>query len=106
MDASRIRLLFCIGSLIWVGTAMAQSPRKIQPPAYRQALGAVQTTAGGMLVCEAEEFNSADGDWQPRPWGTNYYAATFANTFLSRKGYLSAPPQCESAAATIEAFDM
>ena len=34
--------------------------------------------------------------------GTNYYAATFANSFLSRKAFLGAPEQCETTAATIE----
>ena len=37
-----------------------------------------------------------------RAWGRNYYASTFANTFLSRKAFLSAPEQCEDTVATID----
>ena len=56
----------------------------------------------GLIVCEAEEFQSAGGGWQARPWGENYYAATMANTFLSRKAFLAAPKQCEQAIATLD----
>jgi hypothetical protein len=30
--------------------------------------------------------------WQPHPWGDNYFAASFANAFLSRKAFLGAGP--------------
>ena len=39
---------------------------------------------------EAEEFQPAGDAWRARPWGENYYAATFANSFLSRKAFLGA----------------
>lgn len=59
----------------------------------------------GLYVCEAEEFqsgNADDGGWTTRRWGENYYAATFANSFLSRKAFLGAPEQCEEAVAAID----
>ncbi len=47
----------------------------------------------GDVIVEAEEFQvdgKKDG-WQSKDWGQNYYAATFAITFLSRKAFLGAP---------------
>src|SRR5436305_2074657 len=61
--------------------------------AFRQK-APVPTTADGNIVCEAEEFQiEKPGGWQASNWGSNYYASTLANTFLSRKAYLSAPPE-------------
>jgi len=59
---------------------------------------------GVFVFQEAEEFQPAAGDWQAADWGTNYYCATFADTFLSRQRYLGAPEQgAESeASATVE----
>ena len=51
---------------------------------------------------EAEEFTVLTGDWEAKEWGTNYYAASFANSFLSRQRYLGAPEQGEYAEATAE----
>lgn len=75
---------------------------------YRGGGQAVRPDSGGLIVCEAEEFHveeeGAEGTpercWQARDWGENYYAATLANTFLSRKAYLGAPPVCEACTAT------
>ena len=53
----------------------------------------------GLYICEAEEFQPAgknDPGWQAKRWGENYYAATFANSFLSRKAFLGAPEQCDA----------
>ena len=44
----------------------------------------------GNIFCEAEEFQVEKPGWQAAAWGKNYYAATFANTFLSRKAFLGA----------------
>jgi hypothetical protein len=44
-----------------------------------------------MVVVEAEELQVHSPGWRALPYGTNYYAATFANTFLSRQAYLGAP---------------
>ena len=60
---------------------------------FRSAGQPVTARADGALVCEAEEFRPSGPGWQALPWGTNYYAATLANTHLSRKAYLGAPPQ-------------
>ncbi len=55
----------------------------------------------GTIFCEAEEFRVEKGLWQAKNWGENYFAATFANTFLSRKAFLQAPEQCEESIASI-----
>ena len=57
----------------------------------------------GTIFCEAEEFKVEKGLWQAKNWGENYFAATFANTFLSRKAFLSAPEECDESIATINA---
>ena len=54
------------------------------------------------ILCEAEEFQTDGKGWQAKPFGTNYYAATFANSFLSRQAYLGALPQADKAAAHVE----
>ena len=54
------------------------------------------------VFAEAEEFKVESGDWEAKPWGTNYYAATFANSFLSRQSYLGAPEQGVHAEAAAE----
>src|SRR3954464_5216848 len=53
------------------------------------------------LIFEAEDFRAANRNWKKQSWGENYYCATFANTFLSRKAFLQAPEQCESSAASL-----
>lgn len=72
------------------------------PQAYRKPGQPVQPVSDTTIICEAEEFQVTKPGWQARPWGTNYYAATFANSFLSRKAYLGAPEQCERSVATID----
>ncbi|MEX0712564.1 MAG: hypothetical protein WD278_09455, partial [Pirellulales bacterium] len=69
---------------------------------YRRSGQPVAAQSDATLIAEAEEFQVSQPGWQARPWGTNYYAATFANSFLSRKAYLGAPEQCDRSAATIE----
>lgn len=55
----------------------------------------------GAIICEAEEFRVEKPGWQAKTWGENYYAATFANSFLSRKAFLGAPENCDETVATI-----
>lgn len=64
---------------------------------------AVSVQPDGLYLCEAEEFQPAGNapGWKARRWGENYYAATFANSFLSRKAFLGAPEQCEPAVAAL-----
>ncbi len=76
--------------------------------AYRARGEAVAPAPDGNLYCEAEEFKvekpagGADpAGWQSKPWGENYYAATFANTFLSRKAFLGAPENCAETVASV-----
>ncbi len=69
---------------------------------YRASGGPVVSAPDGTIFCEAEEFKVEKGTWQAKNWGENYFAATFANTFLSRKAFLGAPEQCEEAIAAID----
>ena len=77
-------------------------------PVAAQALGrtraAVPLQPDGLYIGEAEEFQSAQPTqpgWKAQRWGENYYAATLANSFLSRKAFLGAPEQCDEAIAAI-----
>jgi len=79
-------LAFCVLALALVLAAAA--PARSGEPVY--------------VLKEAEDFKPADGDWQAKPWGTNYYAATFANVFLSRQAYLGAPEQGAASRAVAE----
>jgi len=71
--------------------------------AYRAKGEPVQAASDGTFFCEAEEFRVTGPQtgkpqgWQAKPWGDNYYVGTFANTFLSRKGFLGAPEQVKKA---------
>jgi hypothetical protein len=72
--------------------------------AYRSGGQPVQPINDTTVIAEAEEFKPAGGGaagWRAQPWGANYYAATFANTFLSRKAFLGAPEQAANATASI-----
>jgi hypothetical protein len=69
--------------------------------AFRAKGQPVVPAPDGTIFCEAEEFRVETPGWQAQPWGANYYAATFANTFLSRKAFLGAPGDCEESVATI-----
>ncbi len=67
----------------------------------------VRPLSSNTVVVEAEEMRVrvAEGDrpgFRARPFGTNYYAATLADSFLSRKAYLGAPEQCAPSSASIE----
>ncbi|MDX1945499.1 MAG: hypothetical protein SFU86_08820, partial [Pirellulaceae bacterium] len=90
------------GVLTTLSIAAAQSA---DPVAAAQALGkarpALVAQPDGLLVCEGEEFQVRSPGWLARPYGTNYYAATLANTFLSRQAYLGAPEQGERTVAEL-----
>jgi hypothetical protein len=79
-------------------------------PAAAQKFGrerkAVSVQPDGLYICEAEEFQAVSNDksksgWQAKRFGENYYAATFANSFLSRQAFLGAPEQCEETVASL-----
>jgi hypothetical protein len=60
--------------------------------------------ANGDVIVEAEEFQldgKTDG-WRSKDWGENYYAATFAISFLSRKAFLGAPASGAQTVATTQ----
>ncbi len=48
------------------------------------------------LFAEAEDFTVASRGWKVMPYRDNYYAGTFALTFLSRMGCLSAPGEMDA----------
>ncbi len=74
-----------------------------QAQAYRKNKEPVAPLSETTILAEAEEFQVAGkGGWQAKPFGTNYFAATFANSFLSRKAYLGAPEQCAKSTASLE----
>ncbi len=70
--------------------------------AYRRGAGPVAPLSDSTVVAEAEEFHVDTAGWRARPYGTNYFAATLANSFLSRQAYLGAPEQCERSVATVD----
>ncbi len=94
-----LRTLCCVLVHIAI-TATAPAAEPIAAAKYRTGQP-VAPAPDGTIFCEAEEFAVAKPGWQARPWGENYYAATFANTFLSRKAFLGAPESGEETAATI-----
>ncbi len=68
--------------------------------ATAQSTPLVEAQPDGLIVAEAEEFQpSASGGWQAKKWGENYYAATFANSFLSRKAFLGASEHADNVRA-------
>ncbi len=109
------RLLRCKGRIRFsiavsvVCLVVAQSElRALDPLVEAQRYGAQRTALrvqpDGLYVCEAEEFrvrDAAGNGWSAKRFGENYYAATFANTFLSRKAFLAAPEQCERTVAEL-----
>jgi len=66
-------------------------------------VGAVSASAGDepvRLIAEAEDF-SVESGWNVVPYGENYFASTFAVTFLSRQACLGAPEQTTAAAEAV-----
>lgn len=66
--------------------------------AFRAQGQPVHASPDGSYLCEAEEFTVVTPGWRALPWGENDREATFATTFLSRKAFLGASPQCSSTA--------
>src|SRR5688572_18669806 len=82
----------CLAAWMLLAAGMdagAQERTSVQAAqAYRRSGQPVAAQSDATVIAEAEEFEVRQPGWQVRPWGTNYYAATFANCFLSRKAYL------------------
>lgn len=110
-----MRIFYKLGTfqwmlLVWLLVAAVShgADVEVDTPGAAQKLGraraAVSIQPDGLYICEAEEFQtttrSATG-WQAKRFGENYYAATFANSFLSRQAFLGAPEQCDETIATI-----
>src|SRR5687767_13669560 len=73
------------------------------PADFRKPGQPVVPVSDTTIVAEAEEFHiDKPGGWKAKAWGENYYCATFANSFLSRKAFLGAPEQCDRSTAAIE----
>src|SRR5262245_36128552 len=72
-----------------------------QAQAFRKGKEAVVAVSDTTALAEAEEFQIDKPGWQAKPFGTNYFCATFANSFLSRKAYLGAPEQCDETSASL-----
>src|ERR1700722_9524822 len=65
-----------------------------QPAAAQEAAKPIR------LLAEAEDFTVEKGAWKVVPYRENYFASTFAITFLSRMECLGAPEQTEEAVAS------
>ena len=87
----------CITLAVSGCTSVTSAPETATPTAFRGNHPVIAQPDGNLLV-EAEELTPANEAWAAKPWGENYYAATFANSFLSRKAYLGADEQAEGAA--------
>lgn len=107
-----MKFLPAMGFSAWLLSAVLTQAIEIDTPSAAQALGrnraAVSIQPDGLYVCEAEEFQTsqppaaAGAGWQAKRYGENYYAATFANSFLSRQAFLGAPEQCDETVAKID----
>jgi len=84
--------------LLPVGCSSVLSAPKADSPIAFRSNHPVTAQPDGNLLVEAEEFQPTSKGWRPQPWGENYYAATFANSFLSRKAFLGADEQAEGTA--------
>ncbi|MBT7742982.1 MAG: hypothetical protein HN727_14340, partial [Opitutae bacterium] len=76
---------------------------EITPRSYRGDLP-VGPAPDGNHYLEAEEFKPSSTDetgWRAKKWGDNYYAASFANCFLSRQAFLGAAAQADEASASM-----
>src|SRR5438552_1810131 len=93
-----VLVALALALLPWT-TSSPQSTKPVSPEAFRTA--PVQPISDTTIIAEAEEFQIVSAGWKAKPFGTNYYAATFANSFLSRKAYLGAPEQCPNCIAEI-----
>ncbi|HET6882518.1 MAG TPA: beta-galactosidase trimerization domain-containing protein [Pirellulales bacterium] len=99
---------FRFSAVRWIALSFFSSQLHVQlamgqgGPQYRTPGQPITGRSDGAIVCEAEEFQVVRPGWAPQAWGTNYYAATLANTFLSRKAYLGAAEQADHAVASID----
>ena len=87
----------------WIALPFIALNLQASPSQYRGDYP-VQPSPDENFYLEAEEFSpTGRNGWKAMEWGENYYAATFANSFLSRKAFLGAPAQASNSVATIRA---
>lgn len=74
------------------------------PGEYASKRTSLKPNHDGVFFAEAEEFLPAESPepWRAQRWGQNYYAATFANCFLSRKAFLGASEASADATASLK----
>jgi len=90
------------GAAAGAATRVHEAPATAtEAAAFRAGGEPVVPDPDGLIVCEGEEFKPEGPGWHAGRWGENAYAATFANTFLSRKAFLGAPEQCAGCRASI-----
>ncbi len=95
------RRLAVLWAVVWLSAAAAVPGAVWEAPARYRAGHPVRPAPDGAVYCEAEEFAVLRPGWEPRRWGDNYYAGTFANCFLSRKAFLAAPEEGPETEASI-----
>src|SRR5262249_35567177 len=100
---NRRTFLFALVMLIPLSATAADVDPIAAARTFRNDKQAVEPISDSTVICEAEEFHVASPGWQARKWGENYFVATFANSFLSRKAFLGAPEQGDTTTATITA---
>lgn len=87
----------------WIALVFLATKLMASPMDYRADHPVLEAPDGNYYL-EAEEFKpQGSSGWEAKEWGHNYYAATFANSFLSRKAFLGAPAETGEAVATIKA---
>jgi len=79
----------------------AQDP-VVEAQAFRRDGEPVRPVTDRMVIAEAEEFRVESPGWRALPYGTNYFAGTLADCFLSRQAYLGAPEHGPETAASID----
>lgn len=102
-----MNLLRALFFSLLIGVSAFAQLDKSERPAAAQAFGKARPVVlpqpDGLIICEGEEFQPGGEGWRAGNFGDNYYAATFANCFLSRKAFLGAPEQVDAeVSATIQ----
>jgi hypothetical protein len=107
MTRRRLRITLAFPLFLLLGWAIVE-PSRCQSPdsskaaaVFRKAGQPVEPVSDTTIIAEAEEFQVEKPGWQAKKWGENYYVATFANSFLSRKAFLGAPEQSERSVASL-----
>src|SRR5262249_40918924 len=103
MPSRRLSVALFLTVLAYVPAVRPQEPDTPKAAqAFRKGNQPVAPVSETTVIAEAEEFQVKTPGWQAKKWGDNYFCATFANSFLSRKAFLGAPEQCDKSVATID----